>query len=246
MFSKPTNLLWIHGWGMSAGIWDEATSLLIDFQHHFFTYKDCKTPEDMVLTLRQRLLEIGPSCAIIGWSLGGVLALQRFLQQELDNDREGSSIEALILIGSTACFATTDKSHKWSERVLERMSLNGENDRDASLAQYAHSMLATVKETFHAAYLKAALASDFCMEGLEAGLDYLKQTDLSDRWKEWVATKPHDQDRVLWIHGEEDVVCPAAALPKDCKKVIIPGAGHHPFLTDVQAVVKHVKEFLAT
>lgn len=76
-----SSCIWIHGWGMSPAVWGDPRDLLPDAKHRMFSYADCDSVEQMRERLRRMICaETAPIC-LIGWSLGGMLALEALLEQ---------------------------------------------------------------------------------------------------------------------------------------------------------------------
>lgn len=73
--------VWVHGWGTSSELWGDCERLLPEDAHTRFSYAGCGT----IAAMRGRLRELiavqpGP-VRLIGWSLGGMLALEALLEQ---------------------------------------------------------------------------------------------------------------------------------------------------------------------
>ncbi|MCG7408462.1 alpha/beta hydrolase [Paenibacillus sp. ACRRX] len=72
--------LWIHGWGVSADIWRTAAESFPHFEHHYISFRDCQTVEEMIDAVRllPEIAAAGRSRRrfhVIGWSMGGMLAI---------------------------------------------------------------------------------------------------------------------------------------------------------------------------
>lgn len=73
--------VWLHGWGTSPELWGDCERLLPEDAHTRFSYAGCATIAAMRGRLRDLIaVQPGP-VRLIGWSLGGMLALEALLEQ---------------------------------------------------------------------------------------------------------------------------------------------------------------------
>lgn len=234
--------LWIHGWGMSAAVWDEVIKRIPSMDHHFVDFRGCRTPQELRDAAAAPLLRRPGAWNVVGWSMGGMLALELAHDEQL---RRIVRIDKLAIVASTLRFVSRDRSRGWPERMILRMKrkLNGEAEqvlhsfREQMFSDY--DKMETVKSIAHLREIQ----SDFDVDGLQAGLDYLLNTDLTDVWRR----RNTDGPPVLWIHGTDDVVCPFAAAPESGHGVEIasmPGAGHAPFASDPERFSARLRSFL--
>jgi hypothetical protein len=184
------NILWIHGWGMSSRVWGDVSNLLPGLKHHFFTYAGCDTIDSFHSALLDKLLSVGDgtSWTLIGWSLGGMLAIEQWMNGF--NNPVAYSIHSIIIVAGSLRFANTNRHLGWPERVIDRMRKQLHQDPQMTLQQFASSMFSesdkqgaafvTLSDTISA----CAQATDFTPAGLDAGLIYLQNTDLIARWHE--------------------------------------------------------------
>ena len=93
---------------------------------------------------------------------------------------------------------------------------------------------------------KTKITSDFTANGLMAGLDYFKTTDLSGRILN--LKRP-----MMWIHGENDDICPVKgflklrqSLTKDPNHYfkLLPKTGHVSFFRYPGETIKLIKDFI--
>lgn len=248
-------VLWIHGWGMGPDVWRLAgvAERLPEMEHEAFGYAGCRTMEQA----RERLIERACRLAaegpllLAGWSLGGMLALEAAGAPQLEGRLRG-----LTLLAATLRFASADRDVGWPPRVLERMRRGLQTEPEETLARFRRLMFTAAEEGRSEA--KALLSgrdaagagtptgTDFTAEALDDGLIYLRDTDLRELWgSPRLAGLP-----TLWIHGGADAVCPpgaalAAAEPAGGRRrrVMLPEAGHAPFLSAPGAVFGAMKEF---
>lgn len=252
-------ILWIHGWGMSSVIFTKTMRNLDGFEHHFVSFAECAKPEQFLPVVLGKLRRHSGSWTVIGWSMGAMLALEALFAEALDGlsesgdaqtrENAGFRIDSVIVIAGTLSFASPERTKGWPPRVLERMKkqLAGQQP-EAVLETFRRSMFSPGEIADQADRIETAAdcPADFGPEGLQAGLDYLLRTDLSARWGSWLQPDTAMRVPLLWIHGEQDTICPIGAVPElpDRNRVILPGTGHAPFLTQEAAFIHHVKEFL--
>ena len=247
-------ILWIHGWGMSPAVWEPSVQEHMTGQgieHHFFTYINCHSIEAFHEALDRAIRELRPD-TIVGWSMGGLLAVDRLIRMDAD-EKDGRTpvgpfmgIKKLVTVGSTLRFVSTDRSQGWPRRIVERMLDKLETDRELVLRQFADSMVSAEERI--AGKAVAIRGNDFSPEGLKAGLRYLLEADVTEAWaRTLVPGFTSAGGRMLWIHGSGDTICPIGSMPKEpagVRRVVLERAGHVPFLTEQAAFYEHLRGFL--
>jgi pimeloyl-[acyl-carrier protein] methyl ester esterase len=244
------NILWIHGWGMSSQVWEDVSALLPGMKHHYFTYAGCDTIESFHKALKHKLESVGTgaSWTLIGWSLGGMLAIEHWAEWQVQESFY--KLEALIIVAGSLRFENSNRSLGWPERVIERMQKQLKQAPQEILQHFAQSMFSE-SDKMSARYASNALTlnvisqhTDFSLLGLDAGLAYLRSTDLNKHWHELRRHKK--SPRLLWIHGKEDPICLIEGMPllELEEKAIIPAAGHVPFMTDPELFYEKIRSFL--
>jgi pimeloyl-[acyl-carrier protein] methyl ester esterase len=244
------NILWIHGWGMSSQVWDDVSALLPGVKHHYFTFAGCDIIESFHKALKLKLESAGTgeNWTLIGWSLGGMLAIEQWIEWQ---DQETSyKLEALIIIAGSLRFENSNRSLGWPVRVIDRMQKQLKEAPQEILQHFAQSMFSESDKN-SARYAVNAMTlgaisqdTDFSLSGLDAGLAYLRTTDLNERWHKLRLHKK--STRLLWIHGTEDPICLIAGMPplELEEKAILPTAGHAPFMTDPELFYEKIRSFL--
>lgn len=237
-------IVWIHGWGMSPEVWGEPAAELPGCSHRFFSYEGCGTMEEIK---RKLAAELQPqrdvATTVVGWSLGGMLALEELLLPS----RSDSCVESLAIVAGTLRFADKDKSRGWPPRIVERMRSRLRDEPEATLREFRDACFGASERQQpqhggRAAWL-GGIDCDWSREVLDAGLAYLLEADLTELWATCSRERGDDEvaghgvgamtPRLLWLHGAEDAICPPGAVPPmppgNC--VRFPAAGHMPFLT---------------
>lgn len=237
--SGPACVL-LHGWGLHGGVWQETAQALaadhrticVDLPGHGRSapVADALTLEDFAAAVADVL---PPRCCLIGWSLGGMVALQLA-------ERIPARVGRLILVATTPRFVSgPDWDHGVAPAVLEGFAARLRADPAGTVRQFlALQVLGSEDERRTLVRLRSLLSAAPTPQpaALEAGLVILRDTSLLpllDR-----ITQP-----VTLIHGRRDTLVPwtaARALQERLPRArlhILADAAHAPFLS-------HADEFL--
>lgn len=256
-------ILWVHGWGMSPDVWaDLAIGHFPGRRHVFVSYADCRTVDDLRQVVPRALGrglgalhgectlgELGESqgWTVVGWSLGGMLALETVADAGSAPARAGIvRVERLAVVAAPLRFVRDGlKAPGWPERVLRRMMERLGREPERVVAEFRQAMLTDEERGNPAAKRVCGARVDFSPEGLQAGLAYLLEADLRGRWAEW-RRLARRSPRILWLHGEADPIVPVESLPflSPEERLLLPGAGHAPFATAEAAFFTALKEFI--
>ncbi len=241
---KPALVL-LHGWGAHHRVWDElALRLGKDMRviapdlpgHGAAPMLAPFTIEHMV----DQLAAAAPTqCVVVGWSLGGQLALawaRRYPQQ----------VARLMLIAATPQFVSAaDWPHGMAPEVFAEFATSLERDTAATLRRFL--LLQTQGDTQArrvARQLEAALALQPLpgVDVLAQTLRWLQDTDLR-------TALPEIGQPALVIHGGCDRIAPPAAgtylaaqLPR-ARLALLAGAAHAPFISAPDAVCQLMTDF---
>lgn len=242
------DLVLLHGWALHGGMWGpwldslarHARLHIVDLPGHG------RSPwRDDLTDLRRIARDISPlvpqGAAVLGWSLGGMVAL------EIARSRPGD-LAALVLVATTPCFlARDDWSGGMQPDVLQGFAAGLANDYRRTIANFlALQTWGDERASEALRTLRANLAShgEPDTRALQAGLEILRETDLRD-------ALPTIATPTLVIAGEHDRITPVAAgrelaarLPS-ARFIEISRAGHAPFLSHDAEVLRHVQQFLA-
>lgn len=242
----PPTLVYLHGWGLHGGVWDDVRTrlgerpyLAPDLPGYGATaLVNPYTAETLADSLAATM---PPACVVVGWSLGGMVALAWAA-------RWPEQVKALILVGTTPVFVNKDG---WTlglaPEVLDAYARDLVRDYRAALLRFL---------ALQARGGEAARAVIGQLEGrllergepdpatLTAGLDLLRTADLR-RQVEAVRCPS------LVVHGGHDSLCPVAAgrwlaghLPHG-RLEVNQRAAHAPFLSHPEWFAGVLTAFMA-
>lgn len=225
-------LVFLHGWGQSSKIWSLQKKRLA---HHFRLLTldlpgHGQAPDLPVEQWKTYLLAQLPreSCILVGWSLGGMLAIQLALQQH-------ANVSGLVLVATTPRFCSAlDWPYGCSDDVFDSFKQGVVQSSIKALGSYFSLMFLgdTLTRSEYNHLAREVVDRKYLprQEGLEKGLELLAMLDLRK-----------DIHRLktpcLVIHGESDRIIPIGAgrflaeALADAELVVFPNCGHAPFLT---------------
>jgi len=232
MTGRQKPMVFVHGWGQSASIWFEqrqpfADAIFASLPGHGGA---ADAPPGTWCDALTGQMPATP-CILIGWSLGGMLALDIALQSP-------ERIAGLVLVSSTPCFR---QRPGWPHgcdsetfTAFEQGIHAPDTERNRVLSRFFSLMLhgdELPRSTFNQLARQAVdRQHPASLSGLEQGLELLNSMDFRGQLDG--ITMP-----TLILHGEQDAVVPAAAGRELAGNIphavshILPGCGHAPFLT---------------
>lgn len=241
------DLVLLHGWGLHGGLF---RSLADHLAHHFRLHLvDLPGHGRSVMPAGDYTLEavaahiaaqVPADAAWLGWSLGGRVALMAALS--------GAAISKLILIGTNPAFTQREGwPHGMPAAELQQFADALRDDYKSTLQRF---LAVQSRGSERAREELRVLRDDLFSHGephpaaLAGGLELLRSADLR-------AQLPHITQPTLVIHGERDTLAPLAAaeftaraLPHG-RLLVIPGAGHAPFISHPDHVIAAMLEFLS-
>jgi pimeloyl-[acyl-carrier protein] methyl ester esterase len=236
------DIVLLHGWGSEASIWNGLQAKLAprfrvstpDLPGYGSTpmCASC-TAEGMADALARTA---PPRCHVVGWSLGGLVALAWA-------GRAPRQVERLALIATTPSFL---QQPGWTDAMDARTFAGFEeaaaSDPAAALRRFVLlQSQGDDRAKLVARQLRSALAP--AAAALGAGLRVLRRTDLRARLESL-------RSPALVIHGDRDRLVPHAAgermsrLLPGARFLAVRGAAHAPFLSNPEAVVAALQEHL--
>jgi malonyl-CoA O-methyltransferase len=242
------DLVLLHGWALHGGMWGPWLEHLatrhrlhvVDLPGHGrspWTDGLVRLPD----LARAVSPFVPPGAAVLGWSLGGMVALELARSRPTD-------LGALVLVATTPCFLKRDDWAGGMEpAVLQGFAGGLRSDHRRTIANFlALQTWGDERATEVLRTLRASLAThgEPDPRALATGLDILRETDLRD-------ALPGIPVPTLVLAGEHDRITPpaagrelAAALPSAQYREIAK-AGHAPFLSHAEEVQEEVTRFLA-
>jgi pimeloyl-[acyl-carrier protein] methyl ester esterase len=231
--SDAAPLVLLHGWGMNLRVFDRLRTALAE--HHRVTAIDLaghgKSPWTADSSPQQQLARLAavlPRAAVlVGWSLGGQLALQLAAEPAL-------AVRRLVLIATSPRFVRADDwPHGLPAATLRQFAAQLEHDAGQTIDDFIELQL---RGSADAAAVRATLLDALRSHGtaqppaLAAGLALLEHNDLR-------ALARRIQPPALVIAGQYDrVTAPAAGqalaqLLPQAQLLTIRRCGHAPFLS---------------
>jgi pimeloyl-[acyl-carrier protein] methyl ester esterase len=244
-FGAGPDVVLVHGWGWHGGVWYEVARLLAqqfrvwipDLPGHG---RSRNAAGDFTLdAVVEATGYCVPSDATwIGWSLGGVVAMQAA--------RRGLARKLVLVSTTPRILEAPDwpcgQTRAWFENFAQGFSRDVARalERFASLHLSSERSDSVALRRLRREQARAAAPDDTALHG---GLQLLEQIDMRRQLGEIDVP-------ALVIHGRYDQVVPCAAgeylarnLPR-ARFVAMDDAGHAPFLLQPQIFVETVREFL--
>ena len=235
MSSEQTQLIFLHGWGQSKQVWYQQfenafQTTFLDLPGHgdadpADTEEWLSIMEEKVLTLYQNRKII-----LIGWSLGGQLAIQ--LENRI---RQKASLLGLVLVSTTPCFRQQKDWQPGCEAPIWQGFTDAAAHQDMKLMQRFFQMMLhgdVLDKSKRIEISRSAIDKRHqpSFETLKQGLSLLSELDLRNQLNE-IKTP------TLVMHGMEDIIVPVAAGQYLAEHIshseihLFQECGHAPFLT---------------
>lgn len=243
------SIVLIHGWGINGNVWESVAEKLS--QQYRVTIMDLPgygrsahyvLPQYTLQSLADELVSlVPPGATVLGWSLGGMIAMQMAL-------RYPNAFDRLILVAASPQFQlSADWPYAVDSKILEN---------------FANQLADSYKDTIQQFLAIQALGSEHAREeirllrnkvfrdgepdktALRQSLNILQTANLRQQ--------VHDIGiDTLIIGGERDRLVPVAAAKllaesiKHSQLHIITGASHAPFISHQDQFIQAIHEFLA-
>lgn len=247
MMDTARPLILLHGWGLHGGIWQSLATRLTGllpgrpvWTPDLPGYAGQPPAASLEATARQLLASWPAQFDLVGWSLGGLVALT---VARIAPERIGR----LVLVGTSPCFVTRpDWACGMDESVFSGFAHDLEGNWEATLKRF---LALQVRQDQHAKAALASLRTQLFARGqpepvvLRTGLALLLHSDLRNSLADIV-------NPALVIHGAYDQlvpVCAAEALAsglQDGRLTVMPGASHAPFLSHDAAFAGLLADFV--
>jgi pimeloyl-[acyl-carrier protein] methyl ester esterase len=234
------DIVLLHGWCLHGGIWEDVAAALA--VHNRVTYIDlpghgrsAALPlADELSAVAEQLAAAAPASAIwIGWSLGGLIALQLALTAP-------TLVRGLVVVAASPRFVRdTDWPHAVEDAVLQQFARSLDEDYEATLGRFlALQVRGSADAGATLRTLRARVLEQDAPQpaALRSGLKLLRESDLRMRLNDIACP-------TQFIFGARDLLAPAAIteelsrLMPTARCDVIEGAGHAPF-------VSHAAQFI--
>jgi pimeloyl-[acyl-carrier protein] methyl ester esterase len=228
----------LHGWGMNLRLFDPLRAQLAP--HYTVTAWDLpghgRSPWVAGIRAAEQVewlaSQLPHDALLVGWSLGGQLALQLACHDEL-------RIRGLVLISTTPRFVrSADWPYGLAATVLAGFAAALERDQQRTLEDFlALQVRGSAEADAVMTTLRQALREPAEPAALAAGLEMLRDNDLR-------ALARTLELPTLVIAGQYDRVAPPAAaqalvqMMPDARLLTVARAGHAPFLSHPQVVLE--------
>ncbi|KAA6187780.1 pimeloyl-ACP methyl ester esterase BioH [Thiohalocapsa marina] len=251
MTTATTNLVLLPGWGMNSAVWAALEQPPLDAFARRLSLHPIDLPghggqawdaeRTRLSDWADAALQQAPEQAIwLGWSLGGLVALQAARQAP-------KRVQALILMTATPRFVQArDWRVAMAPETLARFNAGLLEDAAATLHQFLALQVRgsdAARPTLRALRAELAQRPAPRPEALATGLTLLAEEDLRGPLPDIAAP-------ALWLFGERDTLVPAAVaervglLMPGARTRVIAGAAHAPFLSHGAEVAAELQAFL--
>jgi pimeloyl-[acyl-carrier protein] methyl ester esterase len=244
------DLVLLHGWGLNVRVWDGLVEALrdrfrmiaVDLPGHGRSSwsPGRNTPAEQAWLLHSTLAPISNRYALLGWSLGGQIALDLAAAMP-------AQVDKLVLVATTPRFtAAPDWPYGMKADAIAKMAAQLRKDYQQTVRDFLDLQ---VRGSIEGASVIEQLRNALFVHGqakpdaLEAGLDTLATGDLRP-------TLSHVRTPTLVIAGQNDrITAPAAsralakALP-NAQYVEMRRAAHAPFLSHRAEFTAALEQFL--
>ncbi len=240
-------LVFLHGWGMNSDVWEDISPQL---SHHYSVTlidlpghgRSATASHDFQLEqVAEELIEVIPQAAIlVGWSLGGLIALQIAHQYP-------EQIQALVMVASSPRFV---KNSEWpygvDAAIFDKFARELKEDYQATLKRFiAVQAMGSAHAKSEMRTLRGRILrhGNPHQEALQGGLRLLQQSDLRQSLAEL-----HCPTQL--ILGSRDTLAPARIAKvlnqqhSHLESSIIQGAAHAPFISHPDEFLSALKEFI--
>ncbi|MBS0432908.1 MAG: pimeloyl-ACP methyl ester esterase BioH [Proteobacteria bacterium] len=240
-------LVLLHGWAMHGGVFaplvelleERCTLHLVDLPGHGQSHDSTipLMPSECARAIAGRV----PPAIWLGWSLGGVIALQAALDLP-------QQVRALAMLCASPCFVRApDWPYGISSEILQQFAADLREDHPGTLERFlALEALGSdcaqqdLRRLRSEAFAQAAPG----LRALREGLEVLERTDLRGRLPQLSCSS-------AWMAGRRDRLVPWQAMQWSARQcggafVRIEGGGHAPFIGHASEVASALQPLFAS
>ncbi len=240
-------LVLLHGWGLHGGVWDSLMPRLtphlkvtrVDLPGHGRS-RQVPMPHSLTELTLQVMAMVPPGSVVLGWSLGGLVALEAAL-------RMPQRLRGLVLANTTPRFVTAaDWSHAMPPDQLQEFATGLSGDYRETLHRFL-SLQVRGDESARAA-LRSLRDSLFAYgepdtAALATGLELLRSSDLRSGLKDIALP-------TLVLAGAYDRLTPPGASEYMAKAIpgarmeVFPKSAHAPFISHTEDFTASLLKFM--
>ena len=241
------DLVLLHGWGLNSAVWQEIVPLLepyytlhlVDLPGFGFSQRTIVESADLSLWSEAVLSHLPAQFNLLGWSMGGLIALRMALDHP-------TRIQRLVLMGSSPCFLQQENWPGIRPDVLSGFNRALQLDTRKTIERFLAIQAMgseSVKEDVKRLKNWLQQRPDATPVALKAGLQLLETVDLRTELAQLNCP-------VMSLYGRLDSLVPVAAVTEiesllpDCRSVIFPHAAHTPFLSHPQLFIEALHQFI--
>lgn len=222
------NLVLLHGWGVDQNIWNNIVPNL-STNFHVSTMDLTQWDPNLELMTHKVLDQTPEKAMYLGWSLGGLLALQIAISAP-------KRVQKIITVATTPKFIATENWDAMPEKTFQHFYQMFKND-------YLHALNYFISLQFLGSpnYKKSITITkkDFAKQSkqdLANGLKLLRTTDLRSQIN-------NIQCPTLHIYGANDQIVPIATAQQLANARIIKNASHAVFIDQQKAFLQLLNKF---
>lgn len=234
-----TPMVFLHGWGQSRQVWYQQMDAFADAQFlNLPGHGGGSEENDWVEAVAEQLP--GTPGIIVGWSLGGIIAMQLALKYP-------EKIKGLVLVSTTPSFCSrTGWTHGCDQATFDAFESGIQENSAKTMGRFFMLMLQgdAIDRRDYNQIARSAIDKDHppSQATLEKGLHHLATTDLRE-------TVSSISVPTLVMHGAKDAIIPvdagawlAETVPQATWKCF-ETCGHAPFLTHPETFNESLKQW---
>jgi pimeloyl-[acyl-carrier protein] methyl ester esterase len=227
-------IIFISGWGSDSSVWNPVlTPFVSNHRCDPVSWEECLSNELNNTSLFKLLSESNSSHILVGWSLGGMIALSAAIAFP-------EKVSGVVLISSSARMVQDKEYEGIRPRVLKAMRFRLKTDKQGLLNDFAAMGISPAKNDLVRKYF-VDTALEINNDKLSEGLSYLQSFDLRNRLADV-------RIPVNIVHGECDGIMNltnARYLEENLLNadlVIVDGAGHFLIHSNPEIIIESIKK----